>query len=350
MRKKDGRSLAWLWGAVIFFFTVAFIIQVAILLYEYIIAKTQSKGLIAVLMLIVVIALSLLCTVVDAVRRKIMVDMPTERILKATERMAKGDFTVRLRIDKPYDKYDSYDKIMDNVNVLAAELGKSEVLKTDFIANISHELKTPLAVLKNYAKLLEDPSLEEETKHKYLQTIQNATGRLNNLIGNVLKLNKLEHQELKEQLQTFDLTEALAQAVLAFEDSMERKRLQIDCRLEDVKIYSAPSLLGIVWSNLLSNAIKFTEEGGEIWVSLRRVEDTAEIRVRDNGCGISPEVGSRIFEKFYQGDTSHSGEGNGLGLALVKKVIDILGGKISVESEPGKGSTFTVVLYGAESK
>ena len=133
MRKKEGRSLAWLWGAVIFFFTVAFIIQVAILLYDYIITKTQSKGLIAVLMLIVVVALSLVCTVADAVRRKIMVDMPTERILKATERMAKGDFTVRLRMDKPYEKYDSYDKIMENVNVLAAELGKSEVLKTDFI-------------------------------------------------------------------------------------------------------------------------------------------------------------------------------------------------------------------------
>jgi signal transduction histidine kinase len=192
--------------------------------------------------------------------------------------------------------------------------------------------------------------LDEETKGKYLQTIQNATERLNNLIGNVLKLNKLEHQELKEQLQTFDLTEALAQTVLAFEDSMERKHLQIQCQFENVQIYSAPSLLEIVWSNLLSNAIKFTEEGGEIFVSLRRVEDTAEIRVRDSGCGISPEVGSRIFEKFYQGDTSHFSEGNGLGLALVKKVIDILGGKISVESELGKGSTFTVVLYGAESR
>ena len=333
-------------GVIVFFITIALIIQIAVLIYDYIIQRTTDKALIAVLMLGVIAILAVLCTVVDVIRRRITIDRPVKRILTATERIAKGDFSVRLDIQSPYGRYSHYDVIMENINVLAAELGKSEVLKTDFIANVSHELKTPLSVLQNYAALLQDSGLDEETRQRYAKTLSRAAKRLSDLITNILKLNKLENQEIKPEFERFSLTEQLAQAALAFEEVIENKNLVLDCDLDDIQIVSAPSLLEIVWNNLLSNAIKFTEAGGKIGLSLKVKGGAAVVTVSDSGCGISKETGAHIFEKFYQGDTSHSGEGNGLGLPLVKKVIDILGGEISVASEVGKGSAFTIVLKG----
>ena len=132
--------------------------------------------------------------------------------------------------------------------------------------------------------------------------------------------------------------------MLAFEELIERKNLTLECDLAEVTVTSAPELLDLVWNNLLSNAVKFTDAGGRISVTLKEENGEAVVSIGDSGCGISPETGKRIFDKFYQGDTSHASEGNGLGLALVKKVIDILGGEISVKSEPGKGSIFTISL------
>ena len=341
----SGFSIA---GALLFFALVAGVIQIAILTYDHIIERTQNTGLIAVLMLIVVLMLSTVCTVVDVVRRKIMVDRPVKKILSAAERIARGDFSVRLTPSHPYGKYDEYDLIMENLNVVAVELGKSEILKTDFISNVSHELKTPLAIIQNYATLLQKENLDDETRKKHAKTLQNASRRLSDLITNILKLNKLENQELKPDIQKFNLTEALAETVLQYEELIETKRLELACDFEEILITSSPSYLEIVWNNLLSNAVKFTEAGGKIGVTLRYENGKALVKISDTGCGISPETGAKIFEKFYQGDTSHAQEGNGLGLALVKKVIDVLGGEISVSSELGKGSTFTIVLKGAE--
>lgn len=347
-KKKSGFSVA---GAVGFFVLVALIIQIAILVYDYIIErpeinKAENTGLIAVLMLIIVLALAAFCTVVDIIRRKIMVDRPVARILAATERIASGDFAVRLTPNHTYGKYDGFDVIMENLNVMAAELSKSEILKTDFISNVSHELKTPLAVIQNYAMLLQETDMEEKDRQRYAKALGDAARRLTDLITNILKLNKLEHQEIKPEFEVLDLTECVAQAILQYEEQIEGKGLELSCDLADVTLHSCRSYLDIVFCNLLSNAIKFTERGGRIGVSLQQRGGAAVITVSDTGCGISPEVGARIFEKFYQADTSHAGEGNGLGLALVKKVIDLLGGEISVKSELHKGSTFTVVLKG----
>ena len=345
MRGKGQKNKAWFTGAVLFFVLIAFVIQVAVLVYDYIIQRTQDKGLIALLILIVVFILSALCTVIDIIRRRFMVEKPVEKILNATECIAQGDFSVRLEISHPYGKYDQYDLIMENLNIMSAALEKSEMLKTDFISNVSHELKTPLTVIKSYATLLQREDLDKEAKEKYLSAVLQATRRLNDLITNILRLNKLEHQQLKAETESFDLTEALSEIVLGFEDSIEKKNLQLVCNFEEnVRVYSSKSYLDIVWSNLLSNAVKFTEEGGMVEVKLYKEGDKAVVCVSDTGCGISADAGARIFEKFYQGDTSHAGEGNGLGLALVKKVIDVLGGEISVVSEEGKGSTFTVKL------
>ncbi len=341
--KNRASKINWM-GAISFFVLIAVIMQMAILCYDYITKKTSNLSLIAVLILVEIIILATFCTLFDWVRRKIMVDRPTRKILQATEKIAKGDFSTRLEITHAYGKYNEYDFIMENLNKMAIELEKNEVLKTDFISNVSHEIKTPLAVIQNYATLLQDDSLDSETRKKHAQTLIGASKRITDLITNILKLNKLENQEIQEKNEVFNLTEALAESVVEFESLMEKKNLTLNCDFDEVTVFSSQSLLEIVWNNLISNAIKFTENGGEIAISLKRINNNVEIKVADTGCGMTSEVGEKIFEKFYQGDTSHSTQGNGLGLALVKKVIDILGGEIAVQSELHKGSTFTILL------
>ena len=331
-------------GAIIFFAIIAFVMQIAILVYDYISERTESTAHIAILILILIFILAAICTAIDIIRRKLMVDRPVRKILSATEKIAKGDFSARVDIQHTYDRYDEYDLISENLNTMAAELSKSEMLKNDFISNVSHELKTPLAVINSYASALREETLDTDAREKYLDALVSASYRLTDLITNILQLNKLENQELIPEISRINLCDALGEAVLGFEDILEKKEITLECDLEDVFINSSPALLEIVFSNLISNALKFTNPGGYISVTLTQTDTHASVSVSDTGCGMSKEVGQRIFEKFYQGDTSHSSEGNGLGLALVKKVIDILGGEISVSSEVGVGSTFTVVL------
>ena len=345
MKKKKVSSVVFTWtGAISFFILIAVIMQIAILIYDYIRERTDNVSLIAILILIEIVILASFCTVFDWVRRKITVDKPTQKIVDATERIAEGDFSTRLKVNHEYGKYNQYDLIMENLNKMATELQKNEVLKTDFISNVSHEIKTPLAVIQNYSTLLQDDTLDSETRKSYSKTLISASKRISDLITNILKLNKLENQEIQEKREAFNLTEALAECVVEFETIIENKNLELNCDFDEVTIFSLKSLLEIVRNNLISNAIKFTPNGGKIDIALKRKDKNVEIKVIDTGLGMTRETGVRIFEKFYQGDTSHSTQGNGLGLALVKKVIDILGGEITVQSELNKGSTFTILL------
>lgn len=345
MRKKktSGASIV---GIVAFFFTVAFLVAVAVGVYGAITARTENRAVVAGVMLSVVIFLSVVCTVIDFVRRKITVDVPVERILEATDKIAAGDFSVRMDVRHSFSRYDEFDYIMENLNKMVAQLSETEVLHTDFISNVSHELKTPLAVIRSYATSIQSERIDGETRKRYAETLVSASERLTALITNILKLNKLENQQLTPEYEKFRLDEQLARTVISYEELIENKNLILECELDETEIFSSPDCLEIVWNNLLSNAVKFTKEGGTIGVSLKKDGEKIIVKVSDTGCGISKETGAHIFEKFYQGDTSHSREGNGLGLALVKKVIDVIGGKISVESEVDKGSTFTVTLKG----
>ena len=339
-KRKGSFSIA---GALIFFALIAIVIQIAVLVYDYIISQTDNKWLIAVLILVVIVILSAICTVADYFRRKIMVERPVKKILEATQKISKGDFSVRLTPEHSIEKYTEYDAIMENLNLMAQELSKNEVLKTDFISSVSHEIKTPLAVIQSYASLLASKELDDEERQRCTRALSQASKRLNDLVSNILKMNKLENQRIKTDLSKFSLTDQIAEIIIGYEELLESKGIQLVCDLEDLEIYSCPSYLEIVWSNLISNAIKFTEKGS-VSVTLKASEKNAVVSVTDTGCGIDSETGMRIFEKFYQGDTSRKSQGNGLGLALVKKVIDVLGGEISVSSELGSGSTFTVTL------
>lgn len=337
--KKSRRQQ--LWGYLFFFLTTIFIVTTSFVTYE--IVKRQSPQIISIALIITSLEISLLLTFADVIRRKIMIERPLKEILKATEKIASGDFSVRLEPKHPYGSYDEYDLIKEYLNIMASDLSKSEILKSDFISNVSHEIKTPVAVIKNYSVLLEKES-DPEKRAQYRRELVRASNRLSNLVGNILKLNKLENQELIVEKKAFRLDGALEEAIVAFESQIEKKELELECDLEEISIVSSESHLEIVWNNLISNAIKFTEKGGKIGVSCKWVDGMATVEISDTGCGIDAETGKHIFDKFYQGDTSHSGEGNGLGLALVKRVIDTLGGEISVKSELGKGTTFTVRL------
>lgn len=220
-----------------------------------------------------------------------------------------------------------------------------ETLRTDFIANVSHEMKTPLAVMQNYGTLLQQPDLEDGQRMEYAKAITDSSRRLADMMTNILKLNRLENQQIFPQTAEYDLGEQLCECLLRYENVWEQSHIEIETEIEeDVRVKADAELLSLVWNNLFSNAFKFTEPGGTVSLSLHATEHHAIVTIRDSGCGMTPEVGAHIFEKFYQGDTSHATQGNGLGLALVKRVVDIMQGEISVESTVGVGTAFTVTI------
>ena len=334
---------------VIFFLTVSFAVSCCMVLFITTLANTmklsftpENVSVAAKLTLGNVALITLVFAVIDRLRRKHMVERPVKIITEATSQIMQGDFSVRLKHIKGVGVL-GFNEIVDAINAMAAELSGTETLRTDFIANVSHELKTPLAVMGNYATMLQQPGLREADRLEYSKAISEAARKLAQLITNILKLNKLENQQIFPQSQEFDLGEQLCQCLLVFEDAWEKKNLDIETDIqENVRIKSDPELLSLVWNNLISNAVKFTPPGGTIGVSLKTDGSMVIVQVRDTGCGIKPEVGRHIFEKFYQGDTSHATQGNGLGLALVKRVVDIFSGEIGVQSVCGQGSTFTV--------
>lgn len=292
-----------------------------------------------------VILISFLLTVIDGIRRWFMVARPVSHIARAAEKVMQGDFSVRLKPFRSLDAQDGFNVIIAYFNRMVEELAGTETLRTDFIANVSHELKTPLAVMQNYGTMLGQPGLSEEKRLEYAKTITESTRRLADLITNILKLNKLENQQIYPDKEIYNLGEQLCECLLNFEGTWEKKEIEIDTDIEEeVFVESDAELLTLVWNNLFSNAMKFTDPGGGVSLTLKTEADFAVVEVSDTGCGISPEVGAHIFEKFYQGDTSRATQGNGLGLALVKRVVDIVDGDIAVSSEVGKGSTFTVKI------
>ncbi len=290
-----------------------------------------------------VIVLSVIFTAIDIVRRKITVDSHVRKISDAAHRITKGDFSIRI---KPCGD-ERFDEIIKQINKMAQELGGVETLRSDFISNVSHEMKTPLAVMHNYGTLLSAPELSEEKRLEYAKAVTDSSRKLSDMMSNILKLNRLENQQIKPSFEYYDLSEQICECLLAFENIWEEKELLLECDIEDgVEVFCERELMSIVWNNLFSNAIKFTDRGGRVGVSVKKEGGRAIVRVSDSGCGISSEVGAHIFDKFYQADRSRTTEGNGLGLCLVRRIVDIVGCDIAVESEVGVGSIFTVVIKG----
>ena len=269
---------------------------------------------------------------------------PMHRIAEATEKVAHGDFSVYVPPIHTSDRLDYLDLMIIDFNKMVEELGSIETLKTDFFSNVSHEIKTPLAVIQNNAELLRMTELTDEQR-ECADTVYHASARLADLITNILKLNKLEKQNITPETRVYDVCAQLADCALGFESAWEDKDIDFEADMEDRALIAADSsLLELVWNNLFSNAIKFTEPGGTVTLTETSDAEFVRVSVADTGCGMSEETQKHIFEKFYQGDTSHATAGNGLGLALAAHVVQLSGFTIRAESTLGKGSVFTVEM------
>lgn len=350
--RRTGAARRLIWQYLVFFLLVAFVTTCCMSLFVSALTKSMHLTLTqedlttaAKLTFGNVVLLSILFTLLDRLRRAYTVEKPVQRILAGAEQMMQGNFSVRIQPQNHPASDDCFDRIIHCFNQMAQELGSVETLRTDFIANVSHEMKTPLAVIQNYAVLLQAPDLSQADRLEYARGVADGSRRLADMMTNILKLNRLENQQLFPQTQNFDLSEQLCACLLQYEHVWEAAGIELEAQIpEQVTIRADEELLTLVWSNLFSNAFKFTPAGGRVCVRLTADPTCAIVQVTDTGCGMSAEVGAHIFEKFYQGDPSHATQGNGLGLALVKRVIDILHGEISVESTVGVGTTFTVKI------
>lgn len=294
-------------------------------------------------------AMAALFTIYTRMQLEKSYEKPMQELAKATDAVAHGDFSVYVPLINSPDRLDYLDVMIMDFNKMVEELGSIETLKTDFFSNVSHEIKTPLSVVTNYAQILKADEKLNDEQREAVEGILTAAKKLSNLITNILKLNRLEKQNIQPEVEEYNLSEQLCDCILQYEKQWEKKQIDLEVDVEDcVMVKADPNLMELVWNNLLSNAVKFTNPGGSIRVKETVTENVIRVEVSDSGCGMEKETMKHIFDKFYQGDTSHAAEGNGLGMAIVLRVLQMSDADITVESTKGKGTTFIVTLSKAE--
>lgn len=282
---------------------------------------------------------TLIATIISGIASKRIL-RPIRTLSKATEEVAKGNFSVKIGIPKDYE----FALLAKNFNKMVHELSSIETLRNDFVSNVSHEIKTPIASIQGFAKLIQDKNLNDDERSEFTDIIISELSRLSKLTSNILKLSKLENQEVITGKAEFALDEQIRCAILIMEPEWSEKEIDLDIDLDKVSIIGNEDLLQQVWLNIIGNAIKFTEKGGTIGIKLMDLQDKIVIKVSDNGVGMNEETQRHIFDKFYQGDKSHLSKGNGLGLSLVKRIIELCDGEIKVRSKLYYGTTFTIGL------
>lgn len=265
---------------------------------------------------------------------------PIRKITDAAKKVASGDFNTSVDINRN----DEIGKLADNFNIMVKELNGIEYLRKDFVSNISHELKTPIASIQGFTKLLAKDNLSKEEKQEYIDIIIEETNRLSNLSNNMIKLTNFENQEIITNKKEYRLDEQLRKAIIMLEEKINEKNMKVTLDSEEIIITEDSDLIMEVWINLLSNAIKYSNENGNIEIKLTDEKEFIKVQIKDDGIGIPKDKQERIFEKFFQVEKSHSYDGSGLGLAIVKRIIDLTEGKIELESEEGVGTSFFVYL------
>ena len=296
-----------------------------------------------ILLVLIALPVSVLLGTVFSIVVSKQILRPVDDLIRATERIAQGDFStpVPVRFRK-----NQFSQLITSFNEMERELSGIEIFRKDFIGNVSHEFKTPLNAIRGYVRELSDPALSDAERAEYIRIITEACDRLTGMTTGILLLSKLESQRFVSDREEFDLTEQLRDVILMLEREWTKKEIELSLDLDETVTYSSNSeMLFHVWENLLGNAIKYCPpSGGVIRVCCRRLGDGVQVVISDNGPGMDEETKKHIFEAFYQGDTSHKAEGNGLGLPLVKRIVDLHGGRCEVTSSPGEGATFTVTL------
>ncbi len=276
---------------------------------------------------------------------------PLTGLIHATKRVAKGDYTAHL--DMKWNKkltVRELGELIESFNEMTNELSANEMFKKDFIANFSHEFKTPLASICGFARQLQDGDITSEQQKEFSKIILDEAQYLSVMSANTLLLTNIENKDIVSDKSSFSLDEQLRNCMLRLEPQWSEKDIEIDMELDEVQFFWNEQLLAHVWNNLFDNAVKFTPKGGSIKVSCKSAANVITVRISDTGEGISQEALPHIFEKFYQADSSHGTKGNGLGLPLVKRIVKLCGGRISVHSNLGEGTEFTVTLYQDENR
>lgn len=333
----------WLYFAGLIFATVFIVFTLIsttwILFYKLGLSDIDPSGIRAPLFLFLSGSLQLGGVIAIFVGKRII--LPIQNIGKAFDALSHGDFTVKVSED---EKLEEIRDIARRFNAMTHDLAHIETLRTDFVANVSHEFKTPLAAIEGYATLLQNPSLSQEKQALYVGKILESSQKLSTLSSDILMLSKLENQEIVIGTTEFRLDEQLRRCILQLEAKWSAKEIEFDMDLPKQMYTGNEALLERVWSNILDNAVKYSPQQGSIHIRIDKESSSLSIRIADEGDGMSEEVQKHIFEKFYQGDSSRKSEGNGLGLSLVKRIVELCHGSITVQSTPHQGAAFTVSL------
>lgn len=341
MLKKKKHSKLWMYFTGVVFATVCVVFLLISLLWQVLF----SLGYLTVAphrapLLILALGSLLLGTVIAVYVGKLIV-RPVQNIGNAFDELSQGNFAVKI---SEKEKLAEIREMARRFNAMTYDLSHIETLRSDFVANVSHEFKTPIAAIEGYAMLLQNPSLSPQKHDRYVEKILENARRLSSMSGNILLLSRLENQEIVPNQSEYRLDEQIRQCILLLEEKWTAKEIALDIALEKITYYGSQGMLEQVWLNLLDNAIRYSPAGGSIAVKMEKENGGISVSVADHGDGMTEEVQKHIFEKFYQGDPSRKSEGNGLGLALVKRIVELSKGEIFVQSRPGHGSTFTVIL------
>lgn len=357
-KRRDGRILSikgkdikrnrtmrfWFSSIVLLLFAITGVSTAAIFIILYSVLAFQEIYLNAFLL---IAAITLSSMIIGAVLAYITPKFFFKRLTKISEGMreiSRGNFKARVRESDKQDALTEFGELERAFNQMASELDGIEIFRNDFINNFSHEFKTPIVSLRGFARQLQSENLTEEQKKEYIDIIVKESERLADMSTNVLLLSKLENQQIVSERIEFDLDEQIRGCILLLEKAWSEKDIELDIDLDPIRYCFNEEMLSHVWVNLISNAVKFTDQGGRVCCRLYEENGKIIFKITDNGIGMNEDTMARIFEKFYQGDTSHSGLGNGIGLNIVYRVLTLANGDIKVESEYGKGTAFTVIL------
>lgn len=291
-----------------------------------------------------VLVLAAICVGIDALRRYVTVKRPARKIQGVLERLMNGDFDARISVPEVMDRYSHFGEIAEHINALAGELAGVETLRTDFIANVSHELKTPLTSILGTAEILQNGLVKPEDVSHFAGNIHREAGRLIGLVNNIIKLSRLDEGGPTTTWENVDLYQTAKSALDRLSAAAEQRQVTLELRGEPVQIHGVPQIVDEILYNLCDNAVVYNRPGGKVCVTVEDTGKSARVMVEDTGIGIPQEVQSRVFERFYRADKSHSAGGTGLGLSIVKHGAAYLGAKVTLESEEGKGSTFTLIF------
>jgi len=342
--KRDNHSSIWVAFAAFIFFII-FISYTILLVLYYLLYKIRFPVTLQLALFDPPLMLFMLLSIVLAMAISFWagkhIFAPVGTMSRAMTNVSKGDFNVHLKYK---GKIGELAEMCCNFNSMVQELGHIETLRSDFVTSVSHEFKTPLASIEGYATILQNPDLTTGEVQEYAQKISESTKQLTKLSSNILMISNLENKEIVTEKTAFRLDEQIRQAVLILEPLWDSKKINLNIDLANAVYFGSEELLMQVWLNVIGNAIKFTPKSGDISIALTESSDFLTVTISDSGIGMGPEVQSHIFDKFFQGDNSGYTDGNGLGLSLVKRIIDLCRGSIRVESQPGMGASFIIEL------